>query len=138
MEEGKKMKKTLLMLLLICSTTGIVFAKDKQCKPAVHAKVPAIAEFTYHNARKALLVAGWQPLQSVRWQEVDERLSGQAREFWEKGYVEVQDCAGTGAAPCVFLFKDVYGNRLSVTTAGQEYPEAKSYARVTGFEFVCD
>lgn len=133
------MKKFLLIVVLICSATGIAFAKDnKQCKPATHAKVPAITEFTYHKARKALLAAGWQPLQTVRWPEVDERLSGQARAFWEKGYVEVEDCAGTGVAPCVFLFKDAYGNHLRVTTAGEEYPEEKSYAKVTGFQFVCE
>jgi len=132
------MKKPLLMLLLICLATGIVFAKDKQCKPATHAKVPAIAEFTYHKARKALLAAGWQPVQTVRWQEVDETLYGQARDFWEKGYIEVEDCTGTGLSPCIFLFKDTYGNRLRVTTAGEEDPEGKFHAMVTGFEFVCD
>lgn len=132
------MRKSLLILVLICSATGIAFAKDKQCKPANHAKVPAIAEFTYHKARKALLAAGWQPLQTVRWQEVDEKLFGHARAFWEKGYVEVEDCAGTGVGACSFLFKDAYGNRLHVTTAGEELPEEKIYARITGFEFVCD
>jgi hypothetical protein len=64
--------------------------------------------------------------------------SGNGRIFWKKGYVEVEACAGTGISPCAFLFKDAYGNRLRVTTAGEELPRDKVYARVTGFSFVCD
>ena len=47
-------------------------------------------------------------------------------------------CSGTGVAACAFLFKDAYGNRLRVTTEGEELPNEKSYARVNGFRFVCD
>ena len=39
---------------------------------------------------------------------------------------------------CAFRFKDVYGNRLRVTTEGEEVPRWKSYARVSGFQFVCE
>ena len=47
-------------------------------------------------------------------------------------------CSGTGVAACAFLFKDVYGNRLCVTTEGEEVTREKSYARVSGFQFVCE
>ena len=122
---------------LLCSEDAYGQTEDKQCIPTNHAKVPPMAEFTYHEGRKALIANGWQPVQTVRWQEKNEKLFGQASDFWEKGYVEVEDCAGTGLAPCIFLFRDVYGNHLRVTTAGEEIPEEKGFAMVTGFEFVC-
>ena len=55
----------------------------------------------------------------------------------KKNDVEVEGCAGSGLSPCAFLFKDIYNNRLRVTTAGEEYPKEKAYAQVTGFNFVC-
>lgn len=131
------MRKPFFAVLLFFFASGIVFGKDEQCKPDTHAKVPAMAQSTYHKARKALLAAGWQPVQTVRWQEKDEKLFGQAKDFWEKGYVEVEDCAGTGLSPCKFLFKDVYGNHLRVTTTGEEYPKEKAYAKVSQFQFAC-
>jgi hypothetical protein len=58
--------------------------------------------------------------------------------FWAKGYVEVEACAGTGVAPCAFLFKDVYGTKLRIFTVGEEDPGSKAYARVSGFQFICN
>jgi hypothetical protein len=58
--------------------------------------------------------------------------------FWRKGYVELEACSGTGVAACAFLFKDAYGNRLRVTTEGEEIPRLKSYARVSGVRFMCE
>ena len=58
--------------------------------------------------------------------------------FWSKGYVELEACSGTGVAACAFLFKDAYGNRLRVTTEGEELPEEKFYARVSAYKFVCE
>lgn len=129
--------KKLLLLLMLCSATNLAFAK-KPCPKPNHAKVPAIAEVTYHKARKAILAAGWQPLVTVRHQDVEEELFGQAKEFWYKGYREVESCAGTGLSPCVFSFSDVYGNTLRVMTTGEEHPSMKIYARVRRFEFVCE
>jgi hypothetical protein len=88
-----------------------------------------------------LLAAGWQPFQTKSFNEADEDPDikhGNAPLFWKRGYVELEACAGTGVAACAFLFKDAYGNQLRVTTAGEELPKEKTYARVTGFQLVCD
>ncbi len=88
-----------------------------------------------------LLAAGWQPLRTKSFNEADtdpDIAYGNGRIFWKRGYVEVESCSGTGVAACAFLFKDAYGNRLRVTTAGEELPKERAYAKVTGFRFVCE
>ena len=135
------MKRVWLTVLICGLATGIVPAQEKPCRPRRHAKLPAVSEFTYHKARKRLLAAGWQPLQTKSFNEADDDPDishGNGRLFWRRGYVEVEACSGTGVAACAFLFKDAYGNRLRVTTAGEEMPREKYYARVTGYKFVCD
>ena len=120
---------------------GIVLTQERPCSPREHAKLPAITESTYHKARKRLLAAGWQPVKtkSVNEARTDpDILAGNGPLFWRKRYVEIEACSGTGVAACAFLFKDVYGNRLRVTTEGEEVPRWKSYARVRGFQFVCE
>ncbi|WP_432722671.1 hypothetical protein R0381_001539 [Jeongeupia wiesaeckerbachi] len=136
------MRKVLLPILasFMFAATAPAFAAGSTCKPAQHATLPAISKLTYHKARKALLSAGWQPLQTKSFKEAKADPDfeyGNGQQFWTKGYVEIESCAPTGLAPCAFLFKDEYGNRLRVTTAGEEYPEEKAYAQVTGAQFVC-
>ena len=96
------------------------------------------ARTTIFTARKAILAAGWQLLVTVSPQDVEGELFGQAKRFWDKGYREVESCAGTGSSPCAFSFSDAYGNTLRVTTTGEEDPSMKRYARVSNFEFVCE
>ena len=134
--------KSIWLAILTCGlATVITLAQDKPCQPQKHAKLPRITESTYAKARKKLIAAGWQPFQTKFANEADEDPDikyGNGALFWKKGYVEIESCSGTGVAACAFLFKDAYGNRLRVTTAGEELPKEKSYARVTGFRFVCD
>jgi hypothetical protein len=88
-----------------------------------------------------MLAAGWQPLRTKSYNEVDtdpDITYGNGRTFWKRGYVEVKACSGTRVAACAFLFKDAYGNRLRVTTEGEELPDEKAYAIVTGFRFLCE
>ena len=135
------MKPTLLAVLICIFLSSNLQAQEKPCAPRRHAKLPAITEFTYHKARKKLLAAGWQPLQTKAFNEAEEYPDikyGNGLGFWRKGYVEIEACSGTGVAACAFLFKDAYGNRLRVTTSGEDSPREKYYARVTGFKFVCD
>lgn len=135
------MKRLLLVVLTAGLLPSVVLTQEKPCQPRRHAKLPAITESTYHKARKRLLAAGWQPVRTKSFNEAatDPDIShGNGRLFWRKGYVEVEACSGTGMAPCSFLFKDAYGNRLRITTEGEELPRQRSYARVTGFEFICD
>jgi hypothetical protein len=135
------MKRTWLAIL-ICGLGGnLALAQHKPCQPLRHAKLPAITEITYHKARKRLLAAGWQPLQTKSFNEADsdpDLSNGNGPLFWRRGYVEVEACSGTGVAACAFLFRDAYGNRLRVTTAGEELPRRSAYARVTGFHFMCE
>jgi hypothetical protein len=135
------MKQVWLAILIGALLPGSVLTQQSPCPPRRHAKLPPITDSTYHKARKRLLAAGWQPVQtkSLNDADTDPDIShGNGRVFWRKGYVEVEACSGTGVAACSFLFKDAYGNRLRVTTAGEELPRRKYYARVTGFQFVCD
>ncbi len=36
----------------------------QSCKVEKHAKLPSLNNLTYHQARKSLLSAGWQPVQT--------------------------------------------------------------------------
>lgn len=136
-------RRTLLFLgaALICVlATRVVATQDKPCRPSKHARLPRITELTYHKARKRLIAAGWKPLRTKSYNEANtdpDIAYGNGRIFWKRGYVEVEVCSGTGVAACAFLFKDAYGNRLRVTTEGEELPKEKAYAIVTGFRFVC-
>lgn len=135
------MKTVLIGSLALSMTAQLCLAQTKRCQPSKHAKLPAISELTYAKARKKLVAAGWQPLQTKSFNEVDgdpDTKSGNGPLFWKRGYVELEACSGTGVAACAFLFKDAYGNHLRVTTAGEELPKEKAYATVTGFQFVCD
>jgi|CXWL01.1.fsa_nt_gi hypothetical protein len=114
---------------------------QERCVPSKHAKIPAIYSLTYHKARPKLLAAGWQPFWTIHHNKAatDPNTSiGNGKIFWGKGYWEIELCAGTGLAPCTFLFKDAYGNKLRVATAGEEFPRQKAFARVTSFKFVCE
>jgi hypothetical protein len=83
------------------------------------------------------LAAGWKPLRTKSANDPDVS-EGNGPLFWRKDYVEIEACSGTGLGYCSFLFKDAYGNRLRVITAGEEKPQVGASARVTGFRFVCE
>jgi hypothetical protein len=135
--------KTALLLaaVLSLSTISVAVAQEEKCDPPGHAAVPAIQDLAYHQARKLLVSGGWQPVQARTAEEAKtdpDIASGNGPVFWAKGYVELEACSGTGLAPCAFLFKDSKGNRLRVTTGGEEDPAHKVSAKVTGFQFVCE
>ena len=134
------MKTKIFLLSMIFCLLGTSSLYAKSCVPKKHAKVPNITEKTYHQARKLLISHQWQPYRTININTAQEKLmySGNAWGFWEKGYREVENCAGTGFAPCVFNFKDIYGNVLKVYTEGEESSEDKIYAGVSGYEFECN
>jgi hypothetical protein len=137
----RHMKRKWLVILLCGLATGLVLGQNRPCRPDKHAKLPVITGLTYHKARKKMLADGWQPVQIKSFNEADSDPDinrGNGRIFWKKGYVEVEACSGTGVAACSFLFKDVFGNRVRVSTAGEELPRQRAFARVTGFDFVCE
>jgi hypothetical protein len=99
-----------------------------------HLPIPNLNGLTYHEARKKLMAAGWQPRTiPLNYRDEGTAESGNALIFIEQGYEEVIDCAGTGLGYCLFEFSDVYGNYLEVVTAGQESPEQKVYATVNNW-----
>ena len=129
--------------ILACSSLALAATEYVPCKSTVHARIPKIAGLTYAKARKALLAQGWRPLRTkpanaANVASADPDLTaGNGPVFWRRGYVELESCAGTGLAPCAFLFKDAHGNRLRLSTEGEEDPETRIQARVRGFELVC-
>ena len=130
------MKKFGKLQVLFASTflmvaAGSAAAQENSCRPSAHTDVPLRAETAYSEARESLLAIGWQPIQSVRWQEVDKTLDSDAKARWRSGQKEVEGCV-MSSGECRFLFKDIYNNYLRVTTVG----EAEG-ARVSRFEFVC-
>ena len=135
------MRRVATAVLMCGLALGSALAQTTPCRPKRHARLPAITELTYHKARKKLLAAGWQPLRTKHYNEAEsdpDIAHGNGRVFWRRGYVEVEACAGTGVAPCAFLYRDAYGNRLRVTTEGEESTSPRAYAVVTGYRFVCD
>ena len=130
-----------LAAVTCCVAVGISSAQNKPCRPSKHAKLPPVTELTYSKARRRLLATGWQPFQTKSFNEAREDPAikyGNGSLFWKRGYVELESCSATGVGACAFLFKDSYGNHLRVTTAGEELPKDRAYAKVTGFHFVCD
>ncbi len=129
--------------ILLCILTGSRAASARDtCYPVKHANLPAITELKYHEARKMLLAAGWQPVMTKSYYndpaDDPDISSGNGQEFWRRGYFEVEACSGTGLAFCSFLFSDAYNNQLRVSTAGEEDSKNKRYATVEGYGFICE
>lgn len=93
------------------------------------AEVPNIHGLPIDMARQLLAEYGWQPgvASADGWLMVQEIAAA--------GVPEVQDCAGTGFAFCVYGY-DRAGTGLSVVTAG-EIGEDGNLPSVTGYEVSC-
>ena len=77
----------------------------------------------YSIARQKILTSGWTPVE-----EEDESYTLPAeRKMADKGWIELQSCAGTGLRPCRFEFERPEGEKLVVITAGEsEDPSVRS------------
>lgn len=129
----------LCTILLFGFGAGDAFAQNTKTASAKTPKAPAVKGMTYHKARKIILARGWKPFRSIPENEVATNTdikSGNGKEFWKRGYVEVEACSGTGEAPCAFEFQDGKGHHLRVFTTGEENPKRKSFAIVSGVEVV--
>ncbi|EAZ88708.1 hypothetical protein [Crocosphaera chwakensis] len=97
------------------------------CVPAIaqhHAPIPNLYGLEYEKAREKLISHGWQPhVTEYSFRSTTPRPLwteyGNGKWLLEKGFWEVSSCSGTGLAPCLFEFVDVYGNYLEVKTIGQ-------------------
>lgn len=83
---------------------------------AFAADLPISKDMPYSDARDALETAGWEPVEQGGGAE---RCSGQAEIC--ATYPEVEGCAGTGVAPCAFVFSQG-GKMLTVQTVGESEP----------------
>lgn len=99
---------------------------------ASHIPVPRIYGLPYEEARARLIATGWQPARHHwNYQTAEHGLeSGNGLYFWEQGFHEIESASGTGLAHCTFLFRDLYGTRLVVVTAGEVIPELDTTAIV--------
>src|SRR5208337_4235287 len=106
---------------------------------AVHSPIPKIHGLAYDAARSLLIDSGWQPLMH-HWSHGSdpEMIAGNGKYFWDKGYREIRHACPNGLAHCLFIFTDVYGNRLIVGTSGEVYPEFGATATVRGWHFEQD
>lgn len=100
---------------------------------AIHAPLPRIGGVPYDEAREMLVQAGWQPLLN-NW-TFEFEMKGNGLFFWKKGFLEIRKVYPTGLAFCDFLFKDVYGNRLIVVTAGEALDDNEFIPPVWSWEF---
>ena len=89
--------------------TGFAFTSQAQVIPQVTLGTP------YKNVRTALLKEGWKPVR----QNADPN-DFMGAEHRAKGWNEVEICAGTGYAPCVFVWQNQQGKRLEVVTRGED------------------
>ncbi len=100
-----------------------------------HLPIPHIYGLSYHDARKRLIEGGWQPL-ATWWPHQLSELNihvGNGQEFWQCGYHEIKSTCPTGFAFCHFEFRDAYGNKLAVITAGEEWGERQCHAGVVSW-----
>lgn len=128
-----KNRATVIAVMSIAAVMGLamIFSSDTEYhekrtqKAAVTASKEKITPLPkvrlgehYYYVRQNLLHAGWfaAPVADMN---PGENISFIAQEIRNKGYQEVEDCAGTGLTPCNFLFRDVHGNQFRVTTTGQ-------------------
>ena len=82
----------------------------------------------YHEARKIIIQSGWEP---VLGNTSDENIGTPAIIFRDLGYIEVDDCTGTGIGHCLFYFQNKEGKYLEIGTEGEDDdPGARLQARV--------
>ena len=84
------------------------------------AKIPVIINKNYKVARALLIKNGWIP-NSNHWSKGDsnEVSLGNGPCLWGKGYHELISSSGTGYSQCLFSFKDIHNNNLTIITCGE-------------------
>jgi hypothetical protein len=67
---------------------------------------------SYKDARPLILKAGWKPNLEGRKNLRDRRV----KSIYDSGMVEIEDCSGTGEAPCRYGFVNAQGDEFRVVT----------------------
>lgn len=77
--------------------------------------LPLRKGMTYSEARQIILEQGWKPNPKVE----SNLRNTVVKAIFDRGYIEISDCSGTGEAPCRYEFVNQKGELLYVVTAGQ-------------------
>jgi hypothetical protein len=86
---------------------------------AMAQEIPALQQgMSYGEARQMLIAAGWQA--NLISPMARESISVVVQDLLDRGYSEVQDCAGTGQGLCRFEFATAEGQKLVVITQPTE------------------
>ncbi len=94
-------------------------------------RIPVITGTSYDVARELLMREGWQPnVKHVSYGNDPNVQSGNGPTFWKRGYWELESCAGTGSAECLFEFIDPSERVLIVVTHGEEADDGEYHAIV--------
>jgi hypothetical protein len=75
-------------------------------------KLPLRTGMSYDEARPLILNAGWKPNLEGRKNLRDSRV----KRIFDSGHPEIEDCSGTGEAPCRYSFINAQGEILRVST----------------------
>ena len=78
--------------------------------------LPLRKGMTYSEARQIILEQGWKPNPNVE----SNLESTVVKAIFDRGYIEINDCSGTGEAPCRYEFVNQSGELLYVVTAGRD------------------
>jgi hypothetical protein len=104
----------------ICKTqTEVVqFLFSNNAKPTPSNKRLNLKEgMPYSKAREIIMNAQWQG-KNQKAQNISE-FGEVKRIYFDNGWREIQDCAGTGTAPCRFEFSNSKNETLAVITQGE-------------------
>ena len=77
--------------------------------------LPLQEGMTYGEARQVILEQGWKPNPNVQ----SNLSSTVVKEIFDRRYIEISDCSGTGEAPCRYEFVNQNGELLYVVTSGR-------------------
>ncbi len=78
--------------------------------------LPLQKGMTYGEARQIILKQGWRPNPNVE----SNLRSPVVKAIFDRGFIEIEDCSGTGEAPCRYEFVNDKGEILFVITAGRD------------------
>jgi hypothetical protein len=110
--KGNRSKAVIFPIALCLSQFNFSIAAFSDCE------LPKLKQsMKFHKAREMLLDAGWQGLRKY---PLPDKSGMVGYVFYDLGYSEVVDCAGTGVAPCIFVYKNANGKKLEVHTYGEE------------------
>jgi hypothetical protein len=94
-----------------------------QLRPRPDPSLSHLEAEAYSVARRKILTSGWTPVE----EEYESYILSTERAMADKGWIELQSCAGTGLNPCRFEFERPEGEKLVVITEGEsEDPSVRS------------